>query len=74
MDLEAIYRTLFEDNCEAAEPTYLEWFEYEFDPAETNWESESEALAAMQRLVDELSDVGYDRETLVADYGPNEIL
>ena len=74
MDLEAIYRTLFEDNCVAAEPTYLEWFEYEFDPAEINWESESEALAAMQRLVDELSDVGYDRETLVADYGLNEIL
>lgn len=37
MELENIYRRLFDENCEAAEPTYLEWFEYEFDPSEIDW-------------------------------------
>lgn len=72
MELENIYRRLFDENCEAAEPTYLEWFEYEFDPSEIDWENEAEAVMAMQRLIDELCDVGYDRQTLLMDCGLNE--
>lgn len=69
MTLENIYRQLFAENCEAAEPEYLEWFEYEFDPDEVDWANSENSKDAMCRLVDELCDVGYDRDTLIAEYG-----
>lgn len=50
------YRSLFEENCEGADPDYLGWFETEFNPDDINWDNQEEADAALERLKEEMAE------------------
>ena len=68
-ELYDIYTAAYEDQLEAAEPEYLEWFTEEYEPPEEPWDTKEEAAAAMSSLLSELRDDRDDVESLMIDCG-----
>ena len=62
--LERLYRAKYYENCEAAMPDYLEYFESEFSPEQVNWEDEDAAKSSVESLISELCECGEDEELL----------
>lgn len=67
--LEAGYRCMFNDQCEAAEPDYLDEFTRNYNPDNVDWDEESEAIDAFCVLANELEESRTDLSELYAAAG-----
>ena len=66
---ETVYREIFENHCEAAEPEYLHWFQGEFAPNMVNWADENAAKGALKCLVREVCECFGNYEEVLEAYG-----
>lgn len=69
MEYESIYRTLYDDQLEAATDDYRREFEANYSPDEIDWSYEAGAKDALCSLLNELYEDRTDFEELVTGAG-----
>ncbi len=75
MDWENIYRSLYNDQCEAADDDYMEYFAAEFSPDKIpveDWEDDATSKEHLSNLLGELYEDRSDFAELMDTFGLDE--